>query len=264
MVYRTVQMHDGEIEVQSTPGPGRRSGCCCRRRDGIERHRRSRGSCASPCGRWLCRCSRCCRVHARAGEGDAGRCRALEMPAPPPRDRRADRSRSAAAGAARHRAGAQRAARPRPAPPAPRAPNRQSREPPKPEPPPVRAAEAAEEAAASRRRRCRRRRRRRKAKSSAGSARRCSARAPISTASTTARSTRDARTQYDTAKRFVAAGRRRDAHEESVSPKTSPKKPRRSPLSWPDDKASRNPDNQPPQRPAADMHRHAQASTSCE
>ena len=22
MVYRTVQMHDGEIEVQSTPGPG--------------------------------------------------------------------------------------------------------------------------------------------------------------------------------------------------------------------------------------------------
>ena len=31
MVYRIVQLHDGEVEVESTQGAGRRSACCCRR-----------------------------------------------------------------------------------------------------------------------------------------------------------------------------------------------------------------------------------------
>ena len=36
MVYRIIQMHDGEVEVQSTPGAGRRSASCCHARAGFE------------------------------------------------------------------------------------------------------------------------------------------------------------------------------------------------------------------------------------
>ena len=73
MVYRIVQLHDGEVEVQSTPAAARRSVSSCPgptnandRRRCTTTHRRGGGSTPeSPCAAGAAGVSRCCRCAGR-------------------------------------------------------------------------------------------------------------------------------------------------------------------------------------------------------